>query len=40
MDAVRAQGFAFTYPDASAPTFGPLDWRVAEGSFTLLLGAT
>lgn len=40
MDAVRAQGFAFTYPDAPAPTFGPLDWRVAEGSFTLLLGAT
>ena len=40
MDAVRAQGFAFTYPDAPARTFGPLDWRVAEGSFTLLLGAT
>ena len=40
MDAVRAQGFAFTYPDAPARTFGPLDWRVAEGSFTLLVGAT
>lgn len=40
MEVVRAQGFSFTYPDAQKSTFGPLDWRVEEGSFTLLLGAT
>lgn len=40
MEAIRAQGFSFSYPDAKTHTVGPLDWHVAMGSFTLLVGAT
>ncbi|MBU5405007.1 ATP-binding cassette domain-containing protein [Paraeggerthella hongkongensis] len=37
--AVEARGFSFSYPDAAA-SIGPLDWRVSEGAFQLLVGAT
>ncbi len=36
--AVSACGFSFAYPGAAA--IGPLDWRVEEGAFQLLVGAT
>lgn len=37
--AVEAHGFAFTYPNGDAGV-GPLDWRVENGAFQLLVGAT
>ena len=36
---LEASGFSFSYPDASAG-IGPLDWRVEEGAFQLMVGAT
>lgn len=37
--AIEARGFSFSYPDARTGV-GPLDWRVEEGAFHLLTGAT
>lgn len=37
--ALVARGFSFAYPD-SATVVGPLDWRVEQGAFQLLIGAT
>ena len=37
--AVEARGFSFAYPGSSAG-IGPLDWRVEEGAFQLIVGAT
>ncbi|WP_270299722.1 ATP-binding cassette domain-containing protein [Eggerthella sinensis] len=37
--ALETSGFSFSYPDASAG-IGPLDWRVEEGVFQLMVGAT
>lgn len=37
--AIDMDGFAFAYPD-HFQVFDPVDWHVAKGSFTLLVGAT
>lgn len=43
--AIEAKSFEFAYPpsedsQASRASIGPLDWRVPQGAFQLLVGAT
>ena len=45
LPAIEARGFSFTYPagesqNAPRAGIGPVDWRVPEGAFQLVVGAT
>lgn len=40
MAALDFQQFSFTYPQASIPALNAVSWRVEEGAFVLLEGAT